>query len=166
MNLGARILTTRWAARLPIALFRARLGFLFGGRLLMLRHRGRTSGEWRTVALETVRRDSADVVVVASGFGTGAQWYRNLRADPRCRVSIGWWVDRPARAELLDPVESRTVLDRYAAEHPRLWAALRRTVQGATGQEDPQIPMVRLLLDGGERDGRISRAGVSPSAPD
>ncbi|MGW4714622.1 hypothetical protein [Nocardia sp. NPDC004260] len=32
-SIGARLLRTRWFVRAPIAVFRARLGFLFGGRL-------------------------------------------------------------------------------------------------------------------------------------
>lgn len=148
MNVAARFLTTRWAVRLPLVVFELRLGFLFGGRLLMLRHRGRTSGRLRRVVLEAVQRESADSIIVASGFGPEAQWYRNLRADPRCVVSIGRRVDRPAHADLLDADESARILERYAAQHPRLWASLRRAVEVATGQADPVIPLVRLRLDG------------------
>ncbi|HTM84573.1 MAG TPA: nitroreductase family deazaflavin-dependent oxidoreductase, partial [Mycobacterium sp.] len=38
--------------RAPIWLYRARLGALLGSRLLMLEHRGRTSGARRYVVLE------------------------------------------------------------------------------------------------------------------
>jgi deazaflavin-dependent oxidoreductase (nitroreductase family) len=146
MDLGARFLTTRWAVRLPIPLFRAGFGFLFGGRLLLLEHRGRASGERRYVALEAVAREGDDTVVVASGFGPRAQWYRNLAAEPRCGVSIGFLRRAPARAELLGREESAELLARYAQEHPAAWAALHRSIEDATGNAHPEIPMVRLHL--------------------
>lgn len=96
---GARLLRTRWFVRAPIGVFRARLGFLFGGRILLLEHRGRKSGKARYVVLETVARPASDTVVVASGFGRSAQWFQNLTADPHCRVSIGRAIERlPPRA--------------------------------------------------------------------
>ena len=146
MDLGAKFLTTRWAVRLPIPIFRAGFGFILGGRLLLLEHRGRTSGEARFVVIEAVDRESSDRVVVASGFGSHAQWYRNLQAEPRCGVSIGWRRRVPARAELLDREESREILARYAERHPMAWTELRRSIQSATGQSKPEIPMVRLHL--------------------
>ena len=36
MDVGAVVLGTRWAARAPIAMFKAHLGFVFAGRLLLL----------------------------------------------------------------------------------------------------------------------------------
>jgi deazaflavin-dependent oxidoreductase (nitroreductase family) len=144
---GARFFKTRWAVRAPIALFRARLGFLFGGRLLLLVHRGRRSGADRFVALEAVEREGRHAVVIASGFGTQAQWYLNLRADPSCEVSIGFRNRVPARAELLDPAESGKLLEKYAAKHPSGWKMLKKSISDVTGDPDPQIPMVRLRLE-------------------
>jgi hypothetical protein len=36
---AARLLRVRWIVRAPVWLYRARLGFVFGSRLLMLEHR-------------------------------------------------------------------------------------------------------------------------------
>ena len=146
MDLGAKFLTTRWMVRSPIPIFRAGYGFIFGGRLLLLEHRGRKSGEPRFVVIEAVDREAPDRVVVASGFGRHAQWYRNLAAEPRCGVSIGWRRRVPARAEFLGTDESREVLERYAERRPAAWAMLQRSIQDATGEADPEIPMVRLHL--------------------
>jgi hypothetical protein len=41
---AAGLLRVRWVVRVPVGLYRARLGFLFGSRLLMLEHTGRKSG--------------------------------------------------------------------------------------------------------------------------
>ncbi|GAA1791885.1 nitroreductase family deazaflavin-dependent oxidoreductase [Agromyces lapidis] len=154
MGLGAKFLTTRWAVRLPIPLFTAGFGFLFFGRMLLLEHRGRSSGERRYAVIEAAERESADRIVVASGFGPTAQWYRNLQAEPRCGVSIGWRRRVPARAELLDTAESRAMLERYARDHPKAWAVLHRSIVEATGDADPEIPMVRLHLQSRRRSSR------------
>ncbi len=142
----SRLLNTRAAVRAPITLFRWGLGFLFGGRLMMLTHRGRTSGRPRYVVLEVVERPTRDVVVVASGFGERAQWYRNLEADPRCLVSVGLRTGVPAVAHLLPDDENETVLARYAARYPRSWKELRRAITETTGDPRSPVPVVRLAL--------------------
>ena len=147
MDVGATFLGTRWAARAPIAVFKAHLGFVLAGRLLLLVHRGRNSGAERFVVLEAVDREDPDTVVIASGFGTASQWYQNLKADPSCLVSIGFRNRVPATAELLDASASSSLLDRYAAEHPRLWEHLSRSITRLTGDDQLTIPIVRLHLE-------------------
>ena len=147
MDVAARLLKTRWIVRLPIPVFRAGFGFVFGGRLLMLEHLGRSSKQWRQVVLEVADREDRSTVVIASGFGRRAQWYRNLAAEPRCVVSVGTIHRRRARAELLGEAESRRLLQRYAAEHPATWKMLDQAIVDATGEADPHIPMVRLRLE-------------------
>ena len=146
MSLGAKMLGTRWVVRAPIWLFRARLGFLFGGRMLMLVPRGRKSGLERFVVLEAVARESRERVLIASGFGAGSEWYRNLRADPACQVSIGFRNRVDSRAELLDQEESRAILETYSAKHPTDWKYLKQSITELTGEDEPEIPMVRLHL--------------------
>jgi deazaflavin-dependent oxidoreductase (nitroreductase family) len=147
VDVGAKFLGTRWAVRAPIALFKAHLGFLFAGRMLLLLHRGRNSGAERSVVLETVDREDPDTVLVASGFGTTSQWYQNLKAEPSCLVSIGFRNRVPATAELLDTSASSSLLARYAADHPRLWKHLSRSITTLTGDEKLDIPIVRLHLE-------------------
>ena len=63
--------------RLPIPAYRLHLGWLFGRRLLLLNHTGRVTGQPRQAVLEVADHDAADgSYVVASGWGTGAAWYR------------------------------------------------------------------------------------------
>lgn len=143
-RLGASILTTRWLVRAPIGLFRAGLGFLFGGRLLMLEHVGRVSGEARYVVLEVLTRQRADEVVVASGFGRGAQWFRNLLANPECHISIGARRRVAARASVIPPAEAEQILATYQVAHPKGWAELRAAIVAATGDDEPDIPLVSL----------------------
>lgn len=139
-------LTTPALARAPILLYRAGLGRLLGSRMLLLEHTGRKTGRPRQVVLEVVDRPAPDLLVIASGFGRGSQWYRNLAADPRCRVSTGRHRHVPATATLLDEEESAVRLDRYQRYHPRAWKQLERSITEALGHPVEEIPMVELTL--------------------
>jgi deazaflavin-dependent oxidoreductase (nitroreductase family) len=145
---GVRVLRTRWLVRAPIALFRIGAGFLFGGRLLLLEHTGRSSGLTRYVVLEVVSRPARGSFVVASGFGTRAQWYRNVLAHPQVRVR---WSIAPASAAIarpLDPAESAAIIAEYVAEHPRTWASLSPVFEATLGAPvegpDAALPLVRF----------------------
>ncbi|WP_174566919.1 nitroreductase family deazaflavin-dependent oxidoreductase [Nocardia crassostreae] len=145
-DLGAKLLRTRSFVRAPIWLFRARLGFLFGGRVLVLEHIGRKSGERRYVALESVERPDANTVILASGFGAGSQWYRNLEANPRCRVSIGFRNQVPATARMLTPDEAKPVMAEYKTAHPAAYKELGGIIEQAIGGDIDDVPLVELTL--------------------
>lgn len=145
--LAAKVLTTRSLVRAPIALYRHGWGWLLGSRVLMLEHTGRRSGLPRYVCLEVVDRPGPRRVVVVSGFGTGAQWFRNLAAQPRCRVSIGRRTSAPATARMMTAAESREALGRYQEAHPAAWRHLRDAIEHAVGQPVTELPMVELVLD-------------------
>lgn len=147
-TLAARVLGVRWFVRAPIRLFRARLGFLMGSRLLMLEHIGRRSGQRRYVVLEVVDRPGPGRYVVASGFGERSQWYRNIQANPSVRVSVGAHAPRAATARTLSADESRSAVRAYAAKHPRAWRSLRPVFEATLGAEIDQdgtsLPLVCL----------------------
>lgn len=154
-----RVLRTRWMVRAPIGLFRAGLGFLFGGRLILLEHIGRTSGLTRYVVLEVVARPAPGSFVVASGFGTRAQWYQNVVAHPTVRVR---WSARPAAAAVATPVaaaDAASIIAAYAEQHPRAWARLSPVFEATLGAplDDPgSLPLVRLDVRAqGAKGGRI-----------
>ncbi len=67
--------------RLPVHLYRAGLGRLLGGRLMLLTHVGRVSGRPRRAVIEVVEHDARGYVA-ASGFGPRADWYRNIAKTP------------------------------------------------------------------------------------
>ncbi|WP_405166607.1 nitroreductase family deazaflavin-dependent oxidoreductase [Nocardia sp. NBC_01499] len=153
--LGARALHTRWLVRAPIQLYRAGLGFLFGSRMLMLQHIGRKSGETRYVVLEVVDRPAPGEYVIVSGFGTRAQWYRNIRTNPQVRISTGTTRNRPGIATPMTGEESATALAHYVRDHPAAWKKLRATIEHATGKPVDTLPMVRLRMAAAPGDGRI-----------
>lgn len=145
-RLAARALRTRWFVRAPIGLYRAGLGFAFGSRLLMLEHTGRSTGARRFVVLEVVDQPAPGEYVVVSGFGTRAQWYRNIMSNPRVRVSIGLRRSVPATATAMTSAESAAALTRYAEHHPKAWERLRGTIEQAVGHRIDTLPMVCLRI--------------------
>lgn len=76
--------------RAPIYVYRARLGWLFGKRLLLLSHTGRRSRLRRHTVLEVVEyRKQGPEVVVANGFGPNSDWVRNIQSRPDEEVTVG-----------------------------------------------------------------------------
>jgi deazaflavin-dependent oxidoreductase (nitroreductase family) len=144
--LAARALRTRALVRAPITLYQHDLGWIFGQRILMLEHTGRRSGQARFACLEVVARPGPERVIIVSGFGERAEWYRNLQADPSCTVSIGRLRRVPARARFMTADEASAALDRYQQAHPAAWDRLRQAIEKAVGHPVDQLPMVELLL--------------------
>lgn len=133
--------------RAPIGLYSAGLGFVFGRRLMMLEHVGRSTGEPRYVVLEVVTRPSRNEVVIASALGRGAQWFRNLVAEPNCHVSIGFRRRVPAVAEVLGADDAADFLAEYQKAHPALWKELKTIMTSLHGGDpDFELPLVRLAL--------------------
>jgi deazaflavin-dependent oxidoreductase (nitroreductase family) len=112
----------RWLFRLPVGIYRARLGWIFGRRFLMLTHRGRKSGLVRRTVVEVVAH-SGSTYVVFSGYGATADWYRNALASPPLRVDVGSEHFEPAVRDIPEP-ERRQLLAEYAVKHPTAAKAL------------------------------------------
>ncbi|MFQ6393779.1 nitroreductase family deazaflavin-dependent oxidoreductase [Nocardia sp. KC 131] len=145
-RIGAKALQTRWFVRAPIRMYSAGLGFVFGSRVLMLQHTGRTTGAPRFVVLEVIEHPAADEYIVVSGFGAKAQWYRNIQVNSEVKVSSGFRRGAPATATAMTQEQSASALERYAAVHPKAWARLRATIEHAIGRSVDILPMVRLRL--------------------
>ena len=107
--------------RLPILVYRWRLGWLLGHRFLLLTHAGRRTGLTHRTVLEVLRYDPASgTAVVMAGFGRQSDWYRNLRRRPALEVAVGRRVFRPAQRELPEQ-EAVSVLGDY--ERRNRWMA-------------------------------------------
>lgn len=128
----AKLLATPKLMRLPIGAYRNGFGWIFGSRLVMIEHLGRVSHEPRYVVVEVVDRER-NMLRVASGFGTKAQWYRNLRANGVAFLSTGRARRVPASVRMLDADESAEQLKIYAAEHPEAWKHLSAAMDHAAG---------------------------------
>lgn len=105
----------RTLLRLPIPLYHAHLGFLFGHRFLLLVHTGRRSGKRRETPLEVVRYDKATrEAIVAAGWGRKTQWLHNVEAGLADEVWIGRSRYVPA-VRRLDVDEAMAAFARYEA---------------------------------------------------
>jgi deazaflavin-dependent oxidoreductase (nitroreductase family) len=100
------------------------------------------------VALEVVARPGPATFVVASGFGTRAQWFRNVEANPRVRV---WFRSRPpvaGTARVLTQEEGAAILTAYAEAHPRTWRKFKPVFEKTLGApidvHAPAMPLVAL----------------------
>jgi deazaflavin-dependent oxidoreductase (nitroreductase family) len=105
--------------------------------LVLLRVRGRKSGELRKVPL-VYFTDGEDVVLVASSFGRASNpaWYLNLVADPDVELTAGGVTARYRAREAT------------GAERDRLFALARRNYEGYGNYEilagERQIPVMVL----------------------
>jgi deazaflavin-dependent oxidoreductase (nitroreductase family) len=105
----------------------------------------------RYAVLEVVDHPALDTYVVASGFGRKAQWFRNIRANPRVRVYVGGHAPRRAAARVLDRQQADRTLAAYRGRHPRSWERFRPVLEETLGERitdtDTPLPMVELRLD-------------------
>lgn len=105
--------------RLPVYLYRLGLGGLLGRRLLLLTHKGRSSGRRHQTVLEVMRFDpGTGEHLVISAFGKGADWYLNLRASPTAEVHVGSGRFIPV-LRFLTPEEGCREIEDYERRHPR-----------------------------------------------
>lgn len=136
----------RLAFRLPIWLYRFHLGWLLGGRFLMLTHTGRKSGLPRHVVIEVVRHDKpTDTYYVASGWGEKSDWFRNVMKNPDVVVhSGGRKLDMKAQRLSLEDAE-KEMLD-YNRRHPAMLNELARVMgYRLDGTEDDVRALGRLV---------------------
>lgn len=104
--------------RTPIWFYRLGLGGLFGKRMLLLHHTGRSSGLPRENVLEVVDYEEVtNTFYVASGFGKKSDWYRNIVKQPQVSITLGR-KEIPVTAVPLSPEESGQALLEYARHHP------------------------------------------------
>ena len=121
----------RLLLRLPIALFRLRLGWLLGQRFLLLEHIGRKSGQVRKTVVEVVGHDYAsDTYSIASGWGKRAQWYQNLLATPQITIHVGRRHLKVC-AEAVPPAEGARMLLAYRQKHHLATRELSQMLTGA-----------------------------------
>jgi len=79
---------------------------------VLLTTTGRRTGLPREVLLPCER--TADALFVISTYGDHSDWIRNIRRDPRVRVTAAGWV-LPARAEIVEDLYEKRAL---VSAHP------------------------------------------------
>lgn len=136
----------KWFLHTPTWLYRAHLGFIMGKRLLMIEHRGRSSGTlYRTVLEVAGRYREGNEWIVTSGTGPRADWYRNIRAAGVDAVWIGSHRSE-ARCRFLEPDEAATVMAMYETDHPRTAARLLSSMGVSyDGTSEGRVEMMRHI---------------------
>ena len=137
----------RLLLRLPIGLYRLRLGWLLGQRVVLVEHIGRTSGQVRKTVLEVVGHDRAsDTYYIASAWGKRAQWYQNLLATPQNTIQVGRR-HLHVCAETLPPAEGARVLLDYRQKHPLAAHELSRVLVGTNLAQASPEELERLVQE-------------------
>ena len=104
--------------RAPRYVYHMKLGFLFGERLIHLKHWGRKSGQLKETVIEVIDQDKTNgTLYSASGFGTQSQWFKNISVNNAVFVTVKN-TEFEASASVLSADEATQVLLRYAKAHP------------------------------------------------
>ena len=131
----------RFGLRLPIWLYRARLGWLLGDRFLMLTHTGRKSGLERHTVIEVVQHNKdTDTYYVVSGWGEKSDWYQNIRKAPSVTIQTGGRKFKSI-AEIIPVENAIEIVQTYAREHPMAFNELSGLFLGERmkpGSDAPQ----------------------------
>ncbi len=143
----------RFLFRLPILLYRAHMGWLLGGRFLMLTHIGRRSGQLRQVMLEVVMHEpDSKAYFVAAGWRGKADWFRNIQTNPAVQVVVGTRTFK-AIASVVQPNEAADRFYVYARRFPLAFRELSRIMMGKMVQSTREdclrlaqsVPLVKLM---------------------
>jgi deazaflavin-dependent oxidoreductase (nitroreductase family) len=128
--------------RLPIWIYRLRLGWIFGHRMLLLTHKGRVSGKPRQAVLEVVKHDKETrTYYVASGFGKKSQWFQNIMKTPEVTVRVGNnSID--GYAERLSSDEGKRIFQDYQRRHPNAIKNLSKLIGYEIGEGEEGIELL------------------------
>lgn len=147
---------SRLLFRLPVWLYRAKMGWVLDGRFLLLAHVGRRTGRMRQAVLEVIDFDAEQsMYFVASAWGDKADWFRNIAIRPDVEITVGRRKMR-ALADILSPGESRRILREYGRRH-RIAAALARLFARSNFERIAETVPVVALRSGG---GSAARGGI------
>ena len=161
--------------RFMVLLFRLGLGG-WGNRpetsqVMVLVHKGRKSGLMRRTPVNYAIVD--DQIYCTAAFGSRADWYRNVVADPRVQVWLpdGWYAGEAEEVPPDDP--QRNAPDAPGADRQRLRrAALRRRQpqddeRREAGRDQRVLPAdAHLSQRGMHRPRRAGRPGLGMAGDD
>jgi deazaflavin-dependent oxidoreductase (nitroreductase family) len=112
----------KWLYKSPIFLYRLGLGFIVGRLFMVLTTTGRKSGQPRRTAIEFHEFEGR--VTVMSGWGTRADWYRNLHANPLATIQT-WRGAQSSRARRITSDEELVRAFRWASANPSMRAMMQ-----------------------------------------
>lgn len=103
--------------KLPLMLYRAGLGWIFGHRFMLLTHIGRRSGKVRRTVLAVLEFDPKTREIKAMSAWSASDWYLNIQANPAVQVETGFTRYAPAQ-RTLPPEEIAALFLNYRQKHP------------------------------------------------
>jgi deazaflavin-dependent oxidoreductase (nitroreductase family) len=103
--------------KLPLLLYRLRLGWLLGKRFMLLTHEGRHSGKVRRTILAVLRFDETTKAIYAVSAWKGSDWYANIQVAPGLEVETAFVRYAPLQ-RTLSPEEITTAFLQYRKKHP------------------------------------------------
>lgn len=103
--------------KLPVFLYRMRLGGLLGKRFVQITQRGRRSGKIHQTILAVLRFDENTREFLAVSAWDGSDWYYNIQASPALQIESGN-VRFVPQQRILSPEEITTALLEYRKRHP------------------------------------------------
>ena len=86
--------------KLPVTMYRLRLGWLLGRRFMQLTHVGRRSGKVYRSVLAVLHFDPNTKEIYAVSAWKGSDWYSNIQAAPAVEVQCGSLRYRPQQRTL------------------------------------------------------------------
>lgn len=103
--------------KLPIFLYKLKLGWLLGMRFMQITHVGRHSGKVHRTILAVLRFDEKSKEIFAVSAWKGSDWYYNTQALPALQVESGF-VRYVPEQRTLSPEEITTAFVEYRKQHP------------------------------------------------
>lgn len=103
--------------KLPVFLYRLRLGWLLGRRFMQITHVGRHSGKLRRTVLAVLRFDEKTKEIYAVSAWKGSDWYYNIQSSPALQVESGFVHYIPVQ-RTLSPEEITRAFVEYRMGHP------------------------------------------------
>ncbi len=103
--------------KLPLILYRAGLGWLFGHRFMLLTHIGRRTGKVRQTVLAVLEYNPKTLEIKAMSAWSDSDWCLNLQAHPALQVETGFTRFTPEHYAL-SPEEIATLFVNYRNKHP------------------------------------------------
>ena len=103
--------------KLPLVLYRLRLGWLLGHRFMQLTHVGRRSGKVRRTVLAVLSYDAQTKEIKAVCAWNASEWYKNIQAAPAQQVETGFTRYIPAQRDLSSEEIAQLFVD-FCRQHP------------------------------------------------
>jgi len=103
--------------KLPVFLYRLRLGWLLGKRFMQITHVGRHSGKVRRSVLAVLRFDEKTKELYAVSAWKGSDWYYNIQSSPALQVESGFVRYVPVQ-RTLSPEEITATFVEYRKRNP------------------------------------------------